>query len=467
MNEEVTSTRSNKIWEVIRDGEFIDCEYHLNNWHSERSKRFLASLRNDEVDADLVGKSLLLCPACEKPVKLRYQSQERHPYFKHHFEDDAKTCLLYDGKSENLGKEVIRARKYEGRKTGKLHTDAVFNMAQIIELMDDAELLREPDKRRIKHRNGSGQYRVPDLHFRYQDKEIVIEVQNSPEWVRVIAERHKFYLDNGIYLIWVFTTSKLIEDSVTSLDIASRQSFNTFIFDRACNELSLREADLRLECSYDMACATLVDGKYRTIISKQSQHVSLGELQYLDGSMPFFQDLETSKKTSQFTCDTRNGIQKELNLPQGHKLHDDFYYTYMLESAFFAKFGEFPEAVKQNVISRLNHLAHCYISAMYLYGALQRSGNLPYAYSFDRKGNLKKKFEDAMHFWKVLQESPNKAHEMFDSNQRISEMTVRGWRKTVDSEDNQYCMLFPDLASLNDKGKRLLSAIEEMLGIKS
>lgn len=453
--------RLNKIFHVIRDGQYLDCEHALMTWRDDTSKKFLTKIRGETADADLNGRpEFLTCPYCEAPIRLRYQRSGGYPYFYHLHKSDAQNCIFEDKDKEYLRQEIVRARKYEGRLTGYLHTQTVARILALLEMDHECTVLGKPG-RRLYHNDGSKQYRIPDIYFSLKGREIVIEVQNSPEWYMVIAERSRFYKENGIALIWVFTTNHLIKNTITSQDIAYRQQYNLFVFDKGCYEREVIDGRLILKCDYEEAVPRRVDGRYCPYTITKTAMINLSALTYPGDDAPFYVSYEKSLTEVRAYCDRRNEIEHEYTVTT--PTMDRNYYHYILDAGYFATYGEFPPDIGVNTISRLNHLAHCYIACLYLYRALGPSQRSNVISAVDKKGTLDSKFGNAEKFWDALVHDLPLARAMFEKNQRMTVLTVRGWRKTIESPENRFNTLFPPLADLNQRALRLIDYIERVL----
>lgn len=449
--------RKNRIWGVIRDDLYHDYEAELNGWQDDINKKIISTLRNDEVFSDVNGTHILLCPYCEKPVRVIYQKSVKYPYICHRFDHDAGRCISEDKDKEAESQLIIRARKYEGREIGYLHKQVVSRIVDIIKSCDSYELIRSSETKRVYHIDGQGSYRIPDIYFSHGDLKIAIEVQNSPEWVKVIAERSRFYFENGIYLIWIFTKNSLINNSVSSLDISSHQSFNTFVFDDDCYSKSRDVKKLILLCKYDNYSCYYDERRFKRERLKTQAYVELEELNYKTEKMPYYSDHDDIYLKTEKECDLKNKINEKLvdGIPFGV---NENYYWYMLESAYFAKFRTFP--AERNIIGRLNHIADCYVAAIFLYGAFKLFG-FDYAFSFDKNKTLHGKLKKAQDFWKHLKNDAPEAQEMFNKNHRVSSSTIKEWKSTLTSENNDFGFLFPELNELTSQALRAIALIEK------
>ena len=118
-----------------------------------------------------------------------------------HFRHSPKSeeCVLKgDGvsrKDERLVNGVIQSKESQRHKDLKnklgqhlMQTEGVDKDSVLI---DNRFLIRKNGKRR------------PDVYCKYHDREIVFEIQLSLLPISYIIGRHRFYKENGIYLVWI------------------------------------------------------------------------------------------------------------------------------------------------------------------------------------------------------------------------------------------------------------------------
>jgi competence CoiA-like predicted nuclease len=127
------------------------------------------------------NKNILICPACNKPYEYCH-GEFVSPYFRH-----KDKCECEDRYSESESQEHINGKRdlYEWIKIQDGVTDAVLE-----------GWLPETKQR-------------PDIMFKYNGKQCVIEYQCSPIASEYV-ERHELYQAGGIKDIWVLGTDKYL-----------------------------------------------------------------------------------------------------------------------------------------------------------------------------------------------------------------------------------------------------------------
>lgn len=128
------------------------------------------------------NKNILICPACEKTYEYCH-GKIKSPYFRHKNKNECE-----DKYSESETEEHIKGKSnlFEWIKVQNGVTDAIL----------------EGWLPKTKQR--------PDIMFKYNDKQYVIEYQCSPISSEYI-ERHELYKAAGINDIWILGTNKYFE----------------------------------------------------------------------------------------------------------------------------------------------------------------------------------------------------------------------------------------------------------------
>lgn len=126
------------------------------------------------------------------------------------------------------------------------------------------------DNKFIINENGK---RRPDVYCKFQDKEIVFEIQLSDLPLRYILSRSEFYKEQGIYLIWILDNYDIHNQGRLEKDIKYLTDYhNLFKFDE-------ESETFKLECNYkDLSLKD--DNKLMSKWEKKS--VSLNDLKYDD-----------------------------------------------------------------------------------------------------------------------------------------------------------------------------------------
>ena len=97
-------------------------------------------------------------------------------------------------------------------------------------------------------------WRRPDVVARYNDLNIVFELQLSTTFVSVVVERDIFYRLNNFFIIWVFNfdenTQYVDLRNLMCKDIYYANKRNIFIFDKEAQEESEKRGELVLKCNW-------------------------------------------------------------------------------------------------------------------------------------------------------------------------------------------------------------------------
>lgn len=188
------------------------------------------------------GKPILACPMCVVPVHMVSLALERRFYFRHETEDGrcpAKT-------KGRLSEERICAMKYDGARESAAH----IHMKEII-----AESLRcDPNFSDVKIEPiwkgiEANQRRRPDVRACWRGTlPVAFEVQLSTTFLRVIAERRQFYLNEGGLLFWVFQKFDMGDARLTQEDIFYNNNRNAFVASAETLKASKEAGALVLDC---------------------------------------------------------------------------------------------------------------------------------------------------------------------------------------------------------------------------
>jgi competence CoiA-like predicted nuclease len=145
--------------------------------------------------------------------------------------------------------------------------------------IDSNFIVRGPEKRR------------PDVYCRYEEKEVVFEIQLSDLSLRYILSRYDFYKEHGIYLIWILDNFNIHGQSQMERDLKYLSDHQNFF------KLDEENDQFKLICDYKVPYLTSeldVHSKW------QSNSVSLGDLTF-DPSLyqAFFNDFARAKQTAE------------------------------------------------------------------------------------------------------------------------------------------------------------------------
>ncbi|MGF7077718.1 DUF6035 family protein [Mucilaginibacter sp. UYCu711] len=215
------------------------------------------------------GELDLYCPECDQGLIVSDSKNDRL-HFKHF--PNAGYCDLKDGKlsplESQLYTDVLRSKESDRHKYLK------NRMAELLKLTPNVVAKSVIADTRFFF--GPTEKRRPDVYCKYAGKEMVFEIQLSQLSQRYILGRHKFYLDKGMYLIWILDNFDVHGQSQMERDIKYlSKSQNFFRLDEKA------DTDFRLLCTYKSPFVT----EERTVISPwQKKSVSLTELKFDQGN---------------------------------------------------------------------------------------------------------------------------------------------------------------------------------------
>jgi len=210
-------------------------------------------------------KNLILsCCECEQDLMVSGSKYDRL-HFKH--KPGHGYCILADGKltpqEHERFTEILKAKESDRHKELKNKIGEQLKSVKGVDInsiaIDDKFIIKENGKRR------------PDVYCRFQDKEIVFEIQLSDLSLGYILSRYEFYKEHGIYLIWILDNFDIHNQGTLERDIKYLTIYQNFF------KLDEQSDSLKLECEYKYPFIT-DDNKLLTKWLKKS--VSLSELKY-------------------------------------------------------------------------------------------------------------------------------------------------------------------------------------------
>lgn len=209
----------------------------------------------------------LLCCECGQPLHISKSVYER-VYFKH--APYADYCVLKDGNFSAGDMDLIRKAAY-ARESDR-HKYLKYTIANLLGNTSGIELQSiSADTKFLFSDDGK---RRPDVYCRYYEKELVFEIQLSPLPQRYLLDRHNFYKEKGIYLIWILDDFDVHGQSSTEKDIKYLNTFQNFF---TLDEQSATKGTFKLLCDYKEP----VIYKERSILTPwKKKSVSLEEIQY-------------------------------------------------------------------------------------------------------------------------------------------------------------------------------------------
>jgi hypothetical protein len=210
------------------------------------------------------GNLILSCCECEQDLMVSGSKYDRL-HFKH--KPGHGYCILADGKltpqEHERFTEILKAKESDRHKELKNKIGELLKSVKGVDLgsiaIDDKFIIKENGKRR------------PDVYCKFQDKEIVFEIQLSDLSLGYILSRYEFYKEHGIYLIWILDNFDIHNQGTLERDIKYLTKYHNFF------KLDEQSETLKLACEYKFPFLT-DDNKLLTKWLKKS--VSLSELKY-------------------------------------------------------------------------------------------------------------------------------------------------------------------------------------------
>lgn len=206
----------------------------------------------------------LSCCECEQDLMVSGSKYDRL-HFKH--KPGHSYCILADGQltpqEHELFTEILIAKESDRHKELKNKIGELLKSVKGVDLnsiaIDNKFIIKQNGKRR------------PDVYCKFNDKEIVFEIQLSDLSLGYILSRYEFYKAHGIYLIWILDNFDIHNQGTLERDIKYLTKYHNFF------KLDEQTDTLKLECQYKFPFLT-EENKLLTKWLKKS--VSLSELKY-------------------------------------------------------------------------------------------------------------------------------------------------------------------------------------------
>jgi hypothetical protein len=206
----------------------------------------------------------LECCECEQDLTVSGSKFDRL-HFKH--KPNHAYCILSDGnltpKEQDDFCNILRRKESDRHielknKIGKLlrHVDGVDASTIAI---DDKFIIRGDQKRR------------PDVYCKFEDKELVFEIQLSDLSLKYILSRYDFYKEHKMYLIWILDDFDIHSQNTLEKDIKYLTKYENFF------KLDEKSETLKLECEYKFTFLTNENELHSKWLKKS---VSLSEMKF-------------------------------------------------------------------------------------------------------------------------------------------------------------------------------------------
>lgn len=198
----------------------------------------------------------LSCCECEQDLNISTSKYDRL-HFKH--KPNHTFCNLADGELSPKELEkftaILKAKESERHKQLKNKIGYLLTKVEGVDTssiaIDDKFIIRDNEKRR------------PDVYCKYNDMELVFEIQLSDLSLGYILSRYQFYKKNGMYLIWILDNFDIHHQGTLERDLKYLTKYENFF------KLDENSGSFQLECEYKFPFLTW-DNKLLTKWLKKS-----------------------------------------------------------------------------------------------------------------------------------------------------------------------------------------------------
>ena len=274
-----------------KEGDIIESESFF-----KRPEHELIRWRRIFEESILTGEHRFICTNCRQDVKISGRKYERGQvaFFSHLHDSDYCEIKTTTG----LSKEQIEARKYglvaesdRHKRLKKLIHNALDGYASRRKGVTDVV-----EEKRINSNLPYMNWRKPDVMARYNNLNIVFELQLSTTFISVVVQRDIFYRLNDYFIIWVFNfddNQKYVDlTNLMCKDIYYANKRNVFVFDIEAQQASEEREELVLKCNW-----LDTDNTWHYSPTKGNGNgilITLDELNYdTETAKPYYFDAET------------------------------------------------------------------------------------------------------------------------------------------------------------------------------
>ena len=232
-----------------KEGDIIDSESFF-----KRPEHELIRWRRIFEESILAGEHRFICTNCRQDVKISGRKYERGQvaFFSHLHDSDYCEIKTTTG----LSKEQIEARKYglvaesnRHKRLKRLIHEALEGYASRAKGVADVV-----EEKRVNSNLPYMNWRKPDVIAKYNNLNIVFELQLSTTFISVVVQRDIFYRLNDYFIIWVFNfddNQKYVDlTNLMCKDIYYANKRNVFIFDAEAQQASEEREELVLKCNW-------------------------------------------------------------------------------------------------------------------------------------------------------------------------------------------------------------------------
>lgn len=274
-----------------KEGDIIEAESFF-----QRPEHELIRWRRIFEESILAGEHRFICTNCRQDVKISGRKYERGQvaFFSHLHDSDYCEIKTTTG----LSKEQIEAKKYGLIAESDRHKRLKKLIHEVLDgyASHQKGVTEVSEEKRINSNLPYMNWRKPDIIARYNDLNIVFELQLSTTFVSVVVQRDIFYRLNDYFIIWVFNfddNQKYVDlTNLMCKDIYYANKRNVFIFDAEAQQASRERGELVLKCNW-----LAPDNTWHyspTKGKRDGKLITIDELKYdKETAKPYYFDAET------------------------------------------------------------------------------------------------------------------------------------------------------------------------------
>lgn len=201
------------------------------------------------------GISKFKCAICEQDVKIigrRIFDRHKTIYFFSHLPNSYDCPIKTDNK---LSLSEILSKKYRGINEGPLHKRL---KCFIVDRLKDSTSQKKGFNNVETEKTFKGgevtekQWRRPDVFARFNNNQLVLELQLSTTFLSVVVARDIFYNLNETYILWVFGSFNIEDQKLMEKDLYYAHKRNVFVLDNNAQNLSREKKELVLNCYWQL-----------------------------------------------------------------------------------------------------------------------------------------------------------------------------------------------------------------------
>lgn len=228
-------------------------EYMAGEYISAVNSGGIAQIRMRVFDARTRGEPNIICAECHTPVYPRKHFNTGKFHFVHIYDDTVRDCP-YNENSTRLSTERIDSKRYNGLKEGPEHKHLKELLRASIDADPQFDSKKTKEEKNWYGATDESKWRRPDIAatrlYEGSDLNIAFEIQLSSTYLKVIAARRKFYLENKALLFWIFKDATGINPRQCQDDLFYNNNYNMFVVDEETLRLSQERGKLVFRCSY-------------------------------------------------------------------------------------------------------------------------------------------------------------------------------------------------------------------------